>query len=301
LSGQGPTSLCLDIVANLLNRCDSDQCVFPPTDLYNEGWLLRIILDWFSHQGDLNHKLSFSDDCNWYSEALLPSQFLARFRGDPLSETWTHADGIIGHIKIGRDRKTDTTIGAGASHLVVTEAKMFSKLSAGLKNASYFNQAARYAACIAVKNALPSSAHHMDPISRTQRWKWRYIMANETAIHNEICRRFKKEDYSKKFIAEHTQEGCKKIHKITLEDIISNNNILIGFCDVVIDYEDEMGNAQSLLIEVKSSADVINKDSNDVLRQIKKYIFYLKKITKVFLIYSGNHSIEDTDLFKMKI
>jgi hypothetical protein len=142
-------SPCLDIVANLLNRCTSDQYVFPPTDLYNEGWLLRIILDWFSRQPPSNHELSFSDGCKWFSEALIPSQFLARFRGDPLSETWTHADGIIGHIKIGRDRKTDATVEANASHLVITEAKMFSRLSAGVKNAPYFNQAARYAACMA--------------------------------------------------------------------------------------------------------------------------------------------------------
>jgi len=146
--GRGQTSFCLDIVANLLNRCTSDQYVFPPTDLYNEGWLLRIILDWFSRQPTSNHELAFSEDSKWFSEALLPSQFLARFRNDNLSETWTHADGVIGHIKIGRDRKTDTTVEADATHLIVTEAKIFSKLSAGVKNASYFNQAARYTSCI---------------------------------------------------------------------------------------------------------------------------------------------------------
>ncbi len=34
-------------------------------------------------------------------------------------------------------------------HFVVLEAKMFGNLSAGVKNASYFNQAARNVACIA--------------------------------------------------------------------------------------------------------------------------------------------------------
>lgn len=140
---------CLNVVADLLKRCESNDNVCPPTDLYNEGWLLRIILDWFSKQKPSSHELSFSQGCIWFSEALLPSEFLARFRGDPLSESWTHADGIIGHIRIGRDRKTDTSLDPEATHLVVTEAKMFSKLSAGVKNASYFNQAARYAACIA--------------------------------------------------------------------------------------------------------------------------------------------------------
>ena len=140
---------CLAIISALLGRCDSDQCVFPPTDLYNEGWLLRLVLDWFSRQAPFDHELSFSEGCTWFSEALLPSQFLARFRGDPLSESWTRADGVIGHIRIGRDGKTDTSLALDAKHLVVAEAKMFSRLSAGVTHASYFNQAARYAACVA--------------------------------------------------------------------------------------------------------------------------------------------------------
>jgi len=136
------------IIVDLLNRCDSDDNVFPPTDLYNEGWLLRIILDWFSKQDTSDHQLSFSDGCKWFSEARLPTQFKATSRKDPLYETWTHADGVIGHIIVGGVGKTDTSLAKDATHLVVTEAKMFSRLSAGVKNASYYNQAARYAACI---------------------------------------------------------------------------------------------------------------------------------------------------------
>jgi len=141
-------SSCLNVVSDLLKRCDSNDNVFPPTDLYNEGWLLRIILDWFSKRAAADHELSFSDGCKWYSEARLPTQFKATSRKDPLYETWTHADGVIGHIIVGGVGKTDTSLAKDAAHLVVTEAKMFSRLSAGVKNASYFNQAARYAACI---------------------------------------------------------------------------------------------------------------------------------------------------------
>lgn len=140
---------CLNIVSDLLKRCNSDENVFPPTDLYNEGWLLRIILDWLSKQRPSDHALSFSDGCKWFSEARLPTQFKATSRKDPLYETWTHADGVIGHIDVGGVGKTDTSLAIDATHLAVTEAKMFSRLSPGVKNASYFNQAARYAACIA--------------------------------------------------------------------------------------------------------------------------------------------------------
>ena len=140
---------CLNVVSDLLKRCETNDNVFPPTDLYNEGWLLRIILDWFSKQDAADHELSFSDGCKWFSEARLPTQFKATSRKDPLYETWTHADGVTGHIIVGGVGKTDTSLAKDATHLVVTEAKMFSRLSAGVKNASYFNQAARYAACIA--------------------------------------------------------------------------------------------------------------------------------------------------------
>ena len=140
---------CLNVVSDLLKRCDTKYNVCPPTDLYNEGWLLRIILDWFSKQDPTEHELSFSDGCKWFSEARLPTQFKATSRKDPLYETWTHADGVIGHIIVGGVGKTDTSLAVDATHLVVTEAKMFSRLSAGVKNASYFNQAARYASCTA--------------------------------------------------------------------------------------------------------------------------------------------------------
>jgi hypothetical protein len=125
-------------------------------------------------------------------------------------------------------------------------------------------------------------------------------MTTGTEIHNEICNKFRDKNYSKVFIAEYTAEGCSKINKIILEDIISNNNILIGYCDVVIDYEDGDGRKHKALVEVKSSADVINKDPQNVLRQIKKYRFYNKSITQPFLVYTSEGSynlVEDTDLF----
>jgi hypothetical protein len=127
-----------------------------------------------------------------------------------------------------------------------------------------------------------------------------YGMVDGTQIHNEICRTFKSEKYTKMFLQLYTKDGCKKIKKIIFEDIISNNNILIGYCDVVIDYEDNDGRTQKALIEVKSSGEIINEDPQSVLRQIKKYRFYNKKFTKTFLIYSTEENyelVEDTTFF----
>jgi hypothetical protein len=122
---------------------------FPPTDLYNEGWMLRLVLDWFDRNRDVEFDLKLVDNAKWYSEALLPSHFLARKRGDRLAESWTHADGVIGHFEIGANGAGDLSLPTTARQFVVTEAKMFSKLSSGVTNARYYNQAARNVACIA--------------------------------------------------------------------------------------------------------------------------------------------------------
>lgn len=141
--------MSIERIATLLERCDGPNKNFPPTDLYNEGWMLRLVLDWLSINPGIDHDLAFTTTDKWYSEALLPSAFLPRIRGDKLAESWTHADGVIGDFVIGADSAGDLSLTEGASRILVTEAKMFSKLSSGVKNASYFNQAARNVACIA--------------------------------------------------------------------------------------------------------------------------------------------------------
>ena len=101
----------------------------------------------------------------WYSEALLPSAFLARFQGDPLAESWTHADGVIGHFEIGMHSKTGLSLLPDAHYLVVLEAKLFSPLASGVTNAPTYDQAARTVACIAEilhrANRQPSEVSHL--------------------------------------------------------------------------------------------------------------------------------------------
>jgi hypothetical protein len=184
--------MALERIRQMLALCSAEKPLFPPTDLYNEGWMLRLVLDWFSSQTKREHPpLSPLDggiavdvpldggirngDClleggivksvsrlkgemeegiipqneKWYSEALLPSAFLPRYRGDQYAESWTHADGVIGDFKIGENGTGDLSLLPDARHLIVLEAKMFSKLSPGVTHAKYYNQAARTVACIA--------------------------------------------------------------------------------------------------------------------------------------------------------
>lgn len=111
--------------------------------------MLRLILDWARDHAPENHPLAFLPDARWYSEALLRPPFLARWRGDDLAESWTNADGVIGHFDIGASGKGELTLRDGARQLVVVEAKMSSKLSLGTKNAPGYDQAARTVACVA--------------------------------------------------------------------------------------------------------------------------------------------------------
>jgi hypothetical protein len=139
----------LETFLNLLSEIDGDIPNFPPTDLYSEGWLLRLVVDWFSSSASSNHPLSFPEDGHWFSEARLPSAFLARFKGDPLAELHTNADGVIGHFVIGQKGKTDLNLSPSATHFVILEAKLYSGLSKGVARANYYDQAARSVACMA--------------------------------------------------------------------------------------------------------------------------------------------------------
>jgi hypothetical protein len=138
-----------DRIIHMLQTCDTDHGVLPPAEVYNEGWVLRLILDWFSSQPASDHPLSFEKGARWYSEILLPSQFLPRFQTDHQAESHTHADGVIGHFSIGRSGKGDIDLHPDAKQLTVIEAKIFSSLSKGIKNFKSYDQAARTIACIA--------------------------------------------------------------------------------------------------------------------------------------------------------
>lgn len=139
----------LEAISRILSRCGSRNSVLPPTEIFNEGWMLRLVLDWFDRNRGLPHPLSFATEATWYSEALLPSRFLPQTRADTRAESFTHADGVIGHFTVNSGVRGDAVIIPNAKQFIVTEAKLGSALSAGTKNAPTYDQAARNVACIA--------------------------------------------------------------------------------------------------------------------------------------------------------
>jgi hypothetical protein len=136
-------------VASLLKNCGTELGILPPTALFNEGWMLRLVLDWAASHPDAIESLPFMPGSRWYSEAWLPSRFKPRRRGDPGGEGYTHADGVIGHFQLRAGGRGDIELLPGACQFTVVEAKMASGLSAGTTRAPDFNQAARNIACMA--------------------------------------------------------------------------------------------------------------------------------------------------------
>jgi len=156
--------IALDRVTTLLSQCASLGAHLPPTTLYNEGWMLRLILDWCSQHPATVDEFAFLAGAHWYSEALLPSRFGGR--GGP-REGFTHADGVIGHFRFRPGGRGDIELAADARQLSVVEAKMGSLLSSGTSNAAFDNQAARNVACIIHMVALSDAASTLERLSFT--------------------------------------------------------------------------------------------------------------------------------------
>ena len=65
----------------LLEACEDGEPCFPPTVLFNENWLLRVVIDWFARHGGDRYPLSPLPGAKWFSEAWLPSAFLPPVSG----------------------------------------------------------------------------------------------------------------------------------------------------------------------------------------------------------------------------
>lgn len=132
--------------------------LFPPTEVFNEGWMLRLVLDALQHRQPLQLPLNFEPGARWCSEAQLTSPFGSRHKADLLSEGLTRADGVIGQFAFRAETQTGFQLASEATQFIVIEAKMFSNLSSGTKNAPGYNQAARNVACMAQEIARAGRA-----------------------------------------------------------------------------------------------------------------------------------------------
>lgn len=139
----------IQLVSEILSKCNSNETNISPTLLYNEGWMVRLLVSASIQEGIHLQDIDFSKVRNWYSEGLISTPFLPTERSDKLGEGYTHADMVIGDFEVKPSERGDITIKGDNGLFGVIEAKMRSKLSAGTKNAPGYNQASRNLACIA--------------------------------------------------------------------------------------------------------------------------------------------------------
>lgn len=118
-----------------------------PTEFYNEGWLLKLLVLAVTDCNLREHPLFVNHENKFFSEGLLPSPFLTKGEKNPFAESHTHADGAIGDFTVGNDN-TKGLLELKGNTLNIFEAKINSDFSKGVTNASFYNQAARYVACM---------------------------------------------------------------------------------------------------------------------------------------------------------
>lgn len=137
------------LLDHFLAMADRGKWNMQPTLIFNEGWLLRMVMDFAAQNREQWRGFLVLPEAQWFSEGLLPSPFAAVRRGDSLAEAYTHADGVIGSITVGGKGRGDVILTKPCEQLLVLEAKIASRLSAGTRNAPGYNQAARNVACMA--------------------------------------------------------------------------------------------------------------------------------------------------------
>lgn len=141
------TELCG--INKIIDSIEREQPNLNPTQIYNEGWMTRLLIK-FSIEDKLKFRgIDFSSISHWCSEALISSPFLPRKRKDCLAEGHTHADMAIGDFKVDFKCNSEIKLKNNPNLFGIIEAKMGSNLSRGITHAENYNQASRSLACIA--------------------------------------------------------------------------------------------------------------------------------------------------------
>ena len=119
-----------------------------PTIIYNEGWMIRLLVIESMIQRLVIKGFDFGKlkQENWSSEALIKSPFV---NAKTKREGYTHADIILGDFELDYEKCGEAILKKeNANILGVIEAKMGSNLSQNTSNAKNYNQASRSICCL---------------------------------------------------------------------------------------------------------------------------------------------------------
>lgn len=135
----------MQTIIEIINSIDSNSSNINPTQIYNEGWMTRLLMIQ-SIKENIDFKgIRFSEIFNWTSEALISSPFTSTKQN---REGYTHADIVFGDFKVNFNESGKITLLDNAKIFGIIEAKMKSGLSKETKNFKNYNQASRSLLCI---------------------------------------------------------------------------------------------------------------------------------------------------------
>jgi hypothetical protein len=130
----------IEIIASI----DSNLPNVNPTQIYNEGWMTRLLFSYSVKEKTKFNGLDFSN-IKWTSEALISSPFIKTKQN---REGYTHADIIFGDFIIDYKVNGKVQVENNAEIFGIIEAKMGSGLSKGTNNFEGYNQASKNLVCI---------------------------------------------------------------------------------------------------------------------------------------------------------
>lgn len=224
-----------------------------PTEFYNEWWLTRLFIQAVNDHEIKNHDLFIGSSEKYFSEALLTSPFLAKKKSeigqkDSLAEEHTHADGAIGHFTIG-DENRKGLLKMTANKLTIIEAKIASEFSPKVTNASFYNQAARYIACIAQTVKENDKIEEFDRLDL----KFRLLIPS-----NQYKRKKRYKEFMQK-------EHIKKIVERRVEQYVDRN-----------DYKEKKKWFDNIFLKVLDKIDINEIFYEDMLKDLKDYKYHSK-------------------------
>ncbi len=140
----------LSIYNNSKLNKSNPECIFPETLIFNEGWLLRIILKKLLSQKYTSqfNFLQFPSRSNFFSEGQLYTPFKKMKKNDKYCEGNTHVDGIVGDFVINNTSKSGIKLSDKFQYLSVFEAKMFSPISKSTTHFKVYSQISRILSCM---------------------------------------------------------------------------------------------------------------------------------------------------------
>lgn len=136
----------MNAINQIIASIKSSQPNVNPTEVFNEGWMTRLLVHYSVQEKLKLPKLDFGSIQNWTSEALISSPFVS---APKLREGYTHADMALGDFSVRYSDGGNIAVNDDAKIFGIIEAKMRSRLTPGTTHFERYNQASRNVACIA--------------------------------------------------------------------------------------------------------------------------------------------------------